>query len=1092
MSVTRTVVNRPTTTLIIFILVIGFGLYAASGLAIDLFPEVDPPVLIVFTNYSGAGPEEIEQTITRPLESQLSNVGNIQKITSTSSSGSSQITMEFIWGTNMAEAANDVRDSLEFVKEQLPEEATSPQIFKFDPSLIPILQLEMSGNRSSEALRELAQDIVQPRLEQIEGVSLAAANGGRERIIRVEIPQNRLDAYDLTMQQVANSVRSQNVQVAGGSITQGNTNFLISTEGEYDSIEEIRDVVVTYRGGSGGAAAVPGAASAAGAGGGGSGLSGGGGAASPTPILLRDIAEVYDGYREQDSAVYVNGEPGVFVVVQKRSGTNSVEVADAVRAKLPEINQALPIGTEVGVIIDTTDVIRASLEQVSTAAITGAILAVVILFVFLRSVRTTLIIGLAIPVSLVVTLSVMYFSGLTLNLMTLTGLALGVGMLVDNSIVILENIYRYREKGAKLRASAVLGSQEMINAIVASTLTTISVFAPLAVFRRQLEFIGELFSGLAFTVVISLGSSLLVAMFLIPVLSSRYLPISSRKQRPLKGLLKVLDDRADGAFRSLDRGYQRALGVALNHKLITLLVAVAILGGSVALIPRIGFELTPPQPSDTVQVSVELPVGTRLERTEEVMQRLAGIVENEVTAYNDIIISAGERSFGGFLGASRSYRGTFAVTLPDIAQRVESSDEVEDILRSHFDEFPGVNFSFDAGGGPGGGPFNAPPIDVLVQSQDLERAQEVAQRIRDLITSDFPEVTEPSVDLEEGLPQVELVIDRARAYALGLNIATIGQEVRARIDGVTASKYRTGGSEYDIVVISDEPSRDELLDLDRIFVINNQGRKIPLSSFASTRRDTGPVDITRENQRRTIHVTGGLAPGSTVEQVTPRLRRAIFEAIPAEQDLVIEFGGDYADLLRYGRTFGIIMLISVFLVFGVMASEFESFVDPFIIIFTVPFLIVGVLWLYFLTGQTLSLFTAVGLVVLVGIIVNNGIVFVDYTNLLRKRGLGIRDALIEAGGNRLRPILMTTLTTVLGLVPVAFFQGEGSTLVQPIGQTVVGGLTIGTIITLFVIPVIYAIVNRIGERREEKREQKRAARIEQAAAGGGQNPDSEE
>ncbi|MFO8064640.1 MAG: efflux RND transporter permease subunit [Spirochaetia bacterium] len=1067
MSVSRTVVNRPTTTLIIFILVIGFGLYAASGLAIDLFPEVDPPVLVVFTNYSGAGPEEIEKTVTRPLEGQLSNVGNIQEISSTSSSGSSQITMEFSWGTNMAEAANDVRDSLEFVKEQLPDEATSPQIFKFDPSLIPILQLELSGNRSPEALRELAEDTVQPRLEQIDGVSLAAVNGGRERVVRVEIPQNRLDAYDLTMSQVANAVRSQNVQVAAGNITQGDINYLISTEGEYESIDEIKQVAVTYRSSGGGAAA--GAAS------GGDAVGGDG---EPTPIRLRDIAEVYDGYRDQETAVYINGEPGVFVTVQKQSGTNSVEVADNVRAALEEINRALPVGTQVGIITDTTDIIRASLSQVSTAAVTGAILAVVILFVFLRSIRTTLIIGLAIPVSLVVTLSVMYFTGLTLNLMTLTGLALGVGMLVDNSIVILENIYRYREKGAKLKASAVLGSQEMINAIVASTLTTISVFAPIAVFRRQLEFIGELFSGLAFAVVISLASSLLVAIFLIPVLASRYLPISSRKQRPLRGVLKALDDRADRAFRGLDRGYQRALGVALNHKLLTLLLAVAILGGSAALIPRIGFELIPEQPEDSVQVSVELPVGTRLERTEEVMERLGDIVRSEVAEYEDIIMSVGERSFGGFLGASRSYTGTFTVTLPDFEEREESASDVEDVLRANFDNFPGVDFSFGGGGGPGGGPFNAPPIDVLVQSQDLDRARTVAQRIEALIESDFPEITEPSVDIDEGLPQVELVIDRDRAYALGLNVATIGDEVSARIDGITASRFRTGGSEYDILVISDEPSRDELLDLDQIFVINDQGRKIPLSSFASTRRDTGPVDITRENQRRTIHITGGLAPGASLDQVAPRLRQAISENIPAEQDLLIDFGGDYADLLRYGRTFGIIMLISVFLVFGVMASEFESFVDPFIIIFTVPFLIVGVLWLYFLTGQTLSLFTAVGLVVLVGIVVNNGIVFVDYTNLLRKRGRSIRDSVIEAGGNRLRPILMTTLTTVLGLVPVAFFRGEGSTLVQPIGQTVVGGLSVGTVITLFVIPVIYAIVNRVGERRAERHERKREQRIQ--------------
>jgi HAE1 family hydrophobic/amphiphilic exporter-1 len=481
-------------------------------------------------------------------------------------------------------------------------------------------------------------------------------------------------------------------------------------------------------------------------------------------------------------------------------------------------------------------------------------------------------------------------------------------------------------------------------------------------------------------------------------------------------------------------------------------------------------------------MQVELPVGTRLERTEEVMDRLADIVRNEVDVYEDVIISVGGGSFGGFLGATRTYTGEFYVTLPEFAQRGESADEIENILRSHFDDFPGVNFSFGAGGGPGGGPFNAPPIDVLVQSQDLDRAQEVANRVQRLIETDFPEITEPSVDIEEGLPEVELIIDRDRAYSLGLNVATIGEEVRAHIDGITASRFRTGGSEYDIVVISDEPSRDQLVDLNRIFVMNNQGRKIPLSSFATTERDTGPVDITRENQRRTIHITGGLAPDASLEQVTPRLRRAIFEAIPAEQDLVIEFGGDYADLLRYGQTFGIIMLISVFLVFGVMASEFESFVDPFIIIFTVPFLIVGVLLLYFFTGQTLSLFTAVGLVVLVGIVVNNGIVFVDYTNLLRKRGLGIRDAVIEAGGNRLRPILMTTLTTVLGLVPVAFFQGEGATLVQPIGQTVVGGLTVGTLMTLFVIPVIYAIVNRIGERRAERREQKRERRIQRQLA----------
>ncbi|MFP4010940.1 MAG: efflux RND transporter permease subunit [Spirochaetaceae bacterium] len=1068
MSVSKTVVSRPTTTLMIFILVIGFGLYAASGLAIDLFPEINPPVLVVFTDYSGAGPEEVERTVTRPLEGQLSNVGNIREITSTSSSGSSQLTLEFVWGTDMSEAANDVRDSLEFVKDRLPDEASSPQIFKFDPSLIPILYLEVSGNRSPEALREIAEDIVEPRIEQTEGVALASISGGRERVVRVEASQNRLDAYDLTMQQLAGALRRQNVEVAGGSITEGNMNYLIRTAGEFGSIEEIRDVAVTYRGGDDGGVEASRADGASGAG--------------PVTVKLDDVAEVYDGYRDRDSTVYIDGQPGVFVVVQKQSGTNSVAVADRVKDRLSQINRALPVGTEVGVMMDTTDIVRTSLGQVSTAAVTGAVLAVVILFVFLRSIRSTLIIGLSIPVSLVVTLSIMYFSGLTLNIMTLTGLALGVGMLVDNSIVILENIYRYREKGAKLHASAVLGTQEMINAIVASTLTTISVFAPIAIFRGQLEFIGELFSGLAFTVVISLGSSLLVAMFLIPVLASRYLPIASRKQRPLRGALKWLDDRAAGGFTTLDRVYQRALGVALNHKVVTFLVAVLALGGSLALVPQIGFELIPEQPEDSMQVEVSLPVGSRLERTEAVLDRLADIVREEVSTYESIITTAGQRSFAGFLGSSRTYIGDINVTLPDIDEREESAEDIRAILREHFDQFPDVEFSFDSGGGAAGGPFGAPPIDILVQSEDLDRAADVAREIRQLIEEDFPEVTEPSVGLEEGLPEMELQIDRERAYALGLDVASVGEEIRAYIDGMTAGRFRTGGSEYDILLISDEADRDELVDLDRIFVMNDRGRKIPVASFAETRRSTGPVDIERENQRRTVHVTGGLAPGAGIEQVAPRLRREITERIPAEQDLLIEFGGDYADLIRYGRTFGIILLVSVFLVFGVMASEFESFVDPFIIIFTVPFLIVGVILLYYLTGQMLSLFTAVGLVVLVGIVVNNGIVLVDYTNLLRKRGRPLRDAVIEAGGNRLRPILMTTLTTVLGLIPVAFFEGEGASLVKPIGQTVVGGLSVGAVFTLFIIPVIYAVVNGITERRAEKHERRRAERIKRELA----------
>lgn len=1059
---TKTVVNRPTTVIIIFALAIGFGLYSSGNIAIDLYPEITPPVLLVITSYTGASPEDVEKTVTRPLESALSNVGNINKITSTSSAGSSTIQIEFTWGTNMAEASNDVRDRLEFVRDNLPDGSTSPQIFKFDPSMIPILQLKVSGNRTPEELRQIAENMIQPRLEQVEGVALAAVNGGRTQQVRVEIPRSRLSAYDLTIGQIAASLQSQNVDVSGGTITEGDISYLITTSGEYKSLDAIRNTVIAFRGQA--SASNP--------------------TAQATGIRLRDVADVSMGLSDRENVVFINGDPGVYIIVQKQSGTNSVRVADTVKQRLPQINEVLPQGVSIGVIADTTSVIRDSLEQVSSSAIQGAILAVIVLFIFLRSMKSTIIIATAIPISIVLTLMVMYFMGLTLNLMTLTGLALGIGMLVDNSIVILENIFRYREKGAKLRVSALLGTEEMITAIVASTLTTICVFLPLAVFRSQLEVIGELISGLAITVVISLAASLVVALILVPVLASKYLPVSSRKQRPLYGVVGAVDRVTGNAFVGLDNAYKRSLGFVLNHRLVSALVMVAIFAASLALIPAIGFQLVPEQPQDTVTVSVEMPVGTKLAVTEEVVQRLATIARTRIQGYKDVILNIGTRGLFGFLGSAQSNKATMTITLPPYAQRIDDSDAVKEKLRTHFEEFPGATISF--GGNGGGNLFGASPIDILVKTDDLELARKVSYQIRDILQKQFPEVTEPSVGISEGLPQAEVVIDRAKAYSLGLNVATIGQEVRANIAGTVAGKYRDGSNEYDILLIARQSDRSSLPDLSQIFVINGSGRKIPLASFASVSKSTGPVTINRESQRRTTHVTAGLAPGTQLNEVSPRIRAAIARQIPGEENLVIEYSGDYANLIKYGTTFMIILAISALLVFGVMAAEFESFLDPFIIILAVPFLITGVLLVHFLTHTILSLFTAVGLVVLVGVVVNNGIVLVDYTNLMRKRGMSIRDACIEAGGNRLRPILMTTLTTILGLIPVAFLKTEGSSLVQPIGKTIVGGLTLSTLVTLFLVPIIYSAFNgasvRVQRRRSARAERRRERERELAEA----------
>ncbi len=1061
MSVMRTVVRRPTTLLIVFILLIGLGVYAAIDLTIDLFPEINPPILMVFCDYSGAGPREVEGNVTRALEAALSNVGNIEKVTSTSSEGSSQIMVEFTWGTDMSEASNDVRDKLEFIKPLLPEEAGTPQIFKFDPSMIPILQLMVTGSRSPEELREIAVDIVQPRLEQVEGVAMAAVTGGREKAIRVEIAQNRLAAYDLTLTQVAGMLRGQNVQISAGSITEGNKNYLIRTAGEYQDIDQIKNTVVAYKGGAASPVAGPG----------------------PTRVIrLRDLANVFEGYQKETDEVIINGQPGVYITIQKQSGSNSVKTADNVLARLEKINKETPLGVKVETIYDTTVIIRNSLSQVSSSAILGAVLAVLILIFFLRSIKSTIIIGLSVPISFIITLMLMYFFGLTLNIMTLSGLALGVGMLVDNSIVILENIYRYREKGAKLTASAILGSQEMINAIVASTLTTICVFAPLALFKSQLGMMGELFSGLAFTVVISLSSSLLVAIFLVPVLTSKYLPLSSRRQRPLRGLPRILDNTLAAFFQGLENLYRAILRGILKHRKLTAFLIFLIFAGSLALIPMTGFELMPEQEQDNVQVTIELPIGTKLEVTKTMMRQIELMVKEEVRGYKDIIVSAGERGFFGFLGAAESNRGRLTITLPPYEKRTDTSTAIKQKLRAHFNDFPAAIFAFQEGGMGA----TATPIDILVKSNDLERASDIALKILEILKRDFPEVTEPEIDLKEGLPQIEIYIDRDKAYSLGLNIYTIGHEIRANIDGINASRFREGGSEYDIVVILDKRDRDSVPDLQKIFVLNNRGDRIPLSSIAHLERSTGPIKIRRENQTRVVHVSGGLAPGAKLNEVALAIEDRIAAQIPAEEDVIISFSGEFAELMEYGTQFIIIIVISICLVFGVMASQFESFLDPLIIFFTIPLSLIGVIVLYVTTGENFSLFTAVGMVMLGGIVVNNGIVLVDYTNLMRKRGMSIIEACIEAGGNRLRPILMTTLTTVLALIPMSFLAGEGAELVQPIGKTVVGGLTASTFLTLFLIPVIYAMLNSFSERRKQKRagrELKRRQRRDALLAG---------
>lgn len=1051
MSLSKLAVSKPTTVLIIFVILAALGIYSTAQLPVDLLPDMELPMIAVSCSYTNAGPEEVERSVTRTLESVLSSITGLKTMTSTSSTGSSMILLELNYGTNLDEATNEIRDQLDLVKNFMPEEAGSPLIIKMDPSMLPIMNFVLSGNRTAEELRLYAEDIVQPRLEQIDGVASVQISGGREKAIVVDIPRDRLEAYSLTITQIAQMIGAQNVQGSGGSISEGDTTYTISTSGEYSSLEDIRNTVIAYKTD---AAAGYGVATAA-----------------PTvqKVLLRDIADVYEGYKPVSSYAYVNGVPCVILNIQKQSGKNSVQTAHAVRKQVETIQPLLPADVVLTESMNTTDIIELSINNIINSVVQGALLAVLVLLVFLRSIKSTIIIGITIPVSLVITLGVMKFSGFSLNMMTLAGLSLGVGMLVDNSIVILENIYSYRAKGAKAKAAAILGSQEMIMAITASTLTTICVFLPLVMYSNELGMLGQIFSGLTFTVVFSLLCSLAVAIILVPVLASKYLKLENLATRERKGFWGKIDGKIDKFFASVDVAYSKKVRWVLHHKTLFIVFIFLLLIGSFMLIPVIGFIYMPEQESNNISVSLTMPKGTRLEATDEVIRNLENMITQDVIGIKEVTSSVGG---GGLMGGgSNTNTASLNITLYPSAERQEGWDSVEEAtakIRSKFSLFPGAEFSI---GGSSVAMMTGSDVDVAVNSNSMEQ---LVQAVNDIIAALEKNtegvLTEITSSYKEGLPQVEIKIDRNKLQDLGLNIYSVSNEIKANINGVTASRYRDGGNEIDILVQLTEDDRARILDLEQIFVTNSMGQRIPLSSFAYYERGESPVSINRENQMRTIHVTAKKIDWRQSSGDVQRLvEQIIRENVVLGDDVRLTYGGSYESLQEGLNQFAVIIIMAIILVFAVMASQFESFLDPFIVLFTIPLSVIGIVVVYFLTGSPLNMITAVGALVLVGIVVNNGIVLVDYTNLLRKRGYSLEEACVEAARSRLRPILMTTLTTVLGLLPMAFFPGEGSEMTQPIGQSVLGGLSFSTAMTLFLMPVMYYIFNRIREKRAEKR-----------------------
>ena len=1038
MNLPKYSVKRPVTIVVLYALALGVAATLVPNLAVDLYPSTTRPVLSVYTSFSGAGPEDIEKNVTDPIEKALASTKGLKEMTSTSGFEYSNVTLSFDYGTDMDETMTNVQNLLTRVTNSLPDDANTPQVRRFDMSTMPIMRLVVKGNYTPDQLRLFAEDYVQAQIERIEGVAAAEVTGGTTQIVKVEVSLNRLAAFGLTLSDINTALRGQNILVSGGSLIRGTREYQLLTREELDNLDEIRRLVVKTINLSGtGAASVN----------------------RSQVVRLEDVAQVSLGYNDNATRVYVDGLSGVYIQIQSESGSNSVKVAKNVRDALEDVNQDLPQGITVEVLSDNTSMINATLNQVYSNAYQGALLAMLILFLFLRNIKATLVVGLSMPISILLTLMCMSIFGFTLNLLTLTGLILGLGMIVDGSIVILENVHNYRERGAKPTVAAILGSQEMTRAIIASTTTTLCVFIPLIIYKNDLEMMGQLFNDLIFTVVISLAISLIVALTLVPALCGPILRLDTRKQKPLKNpVLSKIDKAFDRFFKALDNGYAKCLDYCLNHRALILAFVLLILVHSVLQFTGIGMNLfIRTRTDDTVTINITMPMGATQDATELVLMELEDIIKNEVQGYRNIVIT----NRRGSSGAS----GNIQITLPEPADQIDTPTTVQQKLTPYLTRFPGTQVAFRAGRGVG----NTTAVEIALTSRDAVALSECADEIKTIIMRHLPQIENPAVNVDEGGPQLQIEVDRDRAAALGVSLSAISSEIRTAMNGTNATTISQGDKLINVNVKLRAEDRQGLPNLDSISVMSRNGSRISLSNMAKIVENRAPTSIRRENQQRVVRVTGDLPPGIAATEMQHVLENTIRQYFVPREGITIRYLGEATEIEKYNTRFLFIIAAAVFLVFGVMASQFESFVDPLIIFFSIPLLFIGVIWIYKIGNEAMSMFSAVGIVALVGVVVNNGIVLVDYTNTLRSRGMRVRDACMEAGRNRLRPILMTSLTTILGMVPIAFFPGIGADTIQPIGKTFVGGLTVSSIMTLFVTPVVYSILNSRHDKKNKVR-----------------------
>jgi len=1012
-------VKRPIATLMLFSALILMSITALFKLNIDLFPEIEPPIISVLTYWPGASAEDVEKNVTKYLEDQLITVNNLDELTSKSITNLSLIQCKFEWGTDLDTASNDIRDKIELAKRDLPPDIEKPVLFKFSSATAPILFMTVTADVSWPRLYYITDKIIGDELRRVPGVGAVILYGGDKRQINVYFDLDKIKAYNLSLYKIREILKSENLDIPTGSIKLGKREYYLRIPARYKTVEEIKNCVVGYFHGN--------------------------------PIYLKDIAQVSDSFEERIMNGWGDGKPAIVVLLQKQTGKNTVEVADRVKEKLKKIEKILPRDVKINIVEDNSEYIKTALNQLKNTLFQAIILVIIVVFVFLLNIRSGIIVAITIPCSLIISFLLLYLGGYTINVVSLMSMAIAAGMVVDNAIVVVENITKHIERGSYPHIAAIYGTSEMGMAITASTFTTVVIFIPL-MFVTGIT--GIMFKQLGYVITATLLTSLFTALTLTPMLSSKFLTLESKKNSFTKKIHKSLD--------KLDERYKSLLTWALKHRKTVIAISLLIFIPTIFLLKFIGTAFVPEPDAGFVSISFRLAEGTRLEETsrliDKINQWIAKEIKPEELRHTYGFAGQTEKGFGEALGFEEgSNCGEVGLKLVDKDKRRRSDKEIAAILREYLKHVPGITRTKVIATNPisallmGG----TKPIVIEVLGYNLEESLKVARKIKKIV-QEIPGAVDVSLSFKDPRPEIWIEVDRKKAASLGLNIAIIADAVRTYFYGNNPTDFRDAGEDYDIFVRLTDKDKNRLETLPEVPIFTPDGRMILLKNIAHIKEGTGLTEIERKNRQRIIKVEADTYKRSLGE-VTRDIKKKL-EKLNLPSGVTIQFGGYIKEQREAFKDLKWLLLLGIILTYMVMASLYEGFLDPFVIMFSVPFAFTGVIWAFLITGIILNIISFMGIVMLTGIVVNNAIVLLDYTHLLQKRGLSLYEAIIEAGRSRLRPVLMTTLTTIFGMLPMALDKGVGSEIWNALGITVIGGLSLSTLITLILIPTLYSIL----------------------------------